>query len=299
MDSSASSLEGPVFPELIDLGRHLSPGVVCCVVSPACVRLLVGGWILLSIWPQGAVGSGEGSFSTPEVFCGVLCSRFSLSAPQRWPVSGIGMVLCLPPWFSDSIGSQVPFATGSPLGSCQCRLAFSSASSPGFLRSSHVYPSVLRGGCQSLLAGILFLLFFPFVWKSLVFGGAFWLVQISGLPSRCGRPLGRVSVSLSPLTQSDLRISLATGSPFGRSSGLVAIRSPFFFLRLFPLCLSAVALALSLLWICFLAQLHGLFWLRFACISLLLYFQLPSKGRSITTLGTRWHDFLYYFLDIL
>ena len=40
-------------------------------------------------------------------------------------------------------------------------------------------------------------------------------------------------------------------------------------------------------------------------LSLLLYFQLPStflpsKGRSITTLGTRWHDFfLLPFLDIL
>ena len=42
------------------------------------------------------------------------------------------------------------------------------------------------------------------------------------------------SVSLSPLTPSDLRFSLATGSPFGPSSGLVAIRSPFFFLGLFP-----------------------------------------------------------------
>ena len=37
----------------------------------------------------------------------------------------------------------------------------------------------------------------------------------------------------------------------------------------------------------------------FGTISLLLYFQLPStflpsKGRYITTLGTRWHDFYYY-----
>ena len=32
----------------------------------------------------------------------------------------------------------------------------------------------------------------------------------------------------------------------------------------------------------------------FGTLSLLLYFQLPSKGRSITTLGTRWHDFFYY-----
>ena len=36
----------------------------------------------------------------------------------------------------------------------------------------------------------------------------------------------------------------------------------------------------------------------FGTLSLLLYFQLPStflpsKGRSITTLGTRWHDFFY------
>ena len=39
--------------------------------------------------------------------------------------------------------------------------------------------------------------------------------------------------------------------------------------------------------------------LAFGTLSLLLYFQLPStflhsKGRSITTLGTRWHDFFYY-----
>ena len=37
----------------------------------------------------------------------------------------------------------------------------------------------------------------------------------------------------------------------------------------------------------------------FGTLSLLLFFQLPSaflpsKGRSITTLGTRWHDFFYY-----
>ena len=37
----------------------------------------------------------------------------------------------------------------------------------------------------------------------------------------------------------------------------------------------------------------------FGTHSLLLYFGLsstflPSKGRSITTLGTRWHDFFYY-----
>ena len=39
----------------------------------------------------------------------------------------------LPPWFSDSIGSKVSVATGSHLGSSQCRLAFGSASSPGVL----------------------------------------------------------------------------------------------------------------------------------------------------------------------
>ena len=37
----------------------------------------------------------------------------------------------------------------------------------------------------------------------------------------------------------------------------------------------------------------------FGSLSLLLYFWLPSKGRSITTLGTRWHDFFYTLLDIL
>ena len=47
--------------------------------------------------------------------------------------------------------------------------------------------------------------------------------------------------------------------------------------------------------------------LAFGTLSLLLYFRLPStflpsKGRSITTLGTRWHDFFFLllpFLDIL
>ena len=42
-------------------------------------------------------------------------------------------------------------------------------------------------------------------------------------------------------------------------------------------------------------------------LSHLLYFCLPSKGRSVTTLGTRWHDFLFFsayrvlfpFLNIL
>ena len=38
----------------------------------------------------------------------------------------------------------------------------------------------------------------------------------------------------------------------------------------------------------------------FGTLSLLLYFRLPStflpsKGRSITTLGTRWHDFFFYY----
>ena len=49
VESSTNCLEGLVFPELLDLGRHLSPGVVHCGVSPACVKLLVGGWMLLSI----------------------------------------------------------------------------------------------------------------------------------------------------------------------------------------------------------------------------------------------------------
>ena len=47
--------------------------------------------------------------------------------------------------------------------------------------------------------------------------------------------------------------------------------------------------------------------LTFGTLSLLLYFRLPltflpSKGRSITTLGTRWHDFFIFLLlslDIL
>ena len=41
--------------------------------------------------------------------------------------------------------------------------------------------------------------------------------------------------------------------------------------------------------------------LTFGTLSLLLYFRLPltflpSKGRSITTLGTRWHDFFFITL---
>ena len=44
--------------------------------------------------------------------------------------------------------------------------------------------------------------------------------------------------------------------------------------------------------------------LTFGTLSLLLYFRLPSKGRSITTLGTRWHDFFFitsfrYFTIVL
>ena len=43
---------------------------------------------------------------------------FSLyTTPQRWPISGIRMVHRLPPRFSDSIGSRVPFTMESPLGS--------------------------------------------------------------------------------------------------------------------------------------------------------------------------------------
>ena len=62
------------------------------------------------------------------------------------------MVHRLPPRFSDSIGSRVPFTMESPLGSSQCRLAFGSASSPVFLRSSCVSPFVHRSGCQLLLS---------------------------------------------------------------------------------------------------------------------------------------------------
>ena len=43
--------------------------------------------------------------------------------------------------------------------------------------------------------------------------------------------------------------------------------------------------------------------LTFGTLSLLLYFRLPltslpSKGRSITTLGTRWHDFFFFFITL-
>ena len=41
----------------------------------------------------------------------------------------------------------------------------------------------------------------------------------------------------------------------------------------------------------------------FGTLSLLLYFRLPltylpSKGRSVTTLGTRWYDFFFFFFSI-
>ena len=40
--------------------------------------------------------------------------------------------------------------------------------------------------------------------------------------------MGRVKIFLlGPLSRSDLRVTLATWSPFGMSTGLVAIRSPF------------------------------------------------------------------------
>ena len=63
--------------------------------------------------------------------------------------------------------------------------------------------------------------------------------------------------SLGPLSRSDLRIPLAAGSPFGTSSGLVAIRSPSFSIEVFHLCPSAGALALSPLWVCVFYGLFG------------------------------------------
>ena len=125
-------------------------------------------------------------------FCGVLCSRFFLSKPQRWPISGIRVVHCLPPWFSDSIGSQVPVATGWPKGSSQCWFVFGSASSPGFLRSSRVSPFGLRSSCQSRLGLRPLSSFFSFCLKE----PCFWQ---------------------SHLTRSDLRVTFATWSPFGTS----------------------------------------------------------------------------------
>ena len=206
----------------------------------------------------GCCWQWRGIFLCSGGFCGVLCSRFSLSTPQRWPISGIRMVHHLPPRFSDSIGSRVPFTMESPLGSSQCRLAFGSASSPGFLRSSRVSPFVLRSGCQSLLSWrpsssfLSFFFFFFFFFISLKvmflaepsdsFGSQGYLRLVVALWNEC--------VSLHPLTRSDLRFSLAMGSSLGPSSDLVAIRSPFFFLGLFHLCPSMVGLSPSSLWIC-------------------------------------------------
>ena len=44
----------------------------------------------------------------------------------------------------------------------------------------------------------------------------------------------------------------------------------------------------------------SVYWKVFGTLSFLLYFRLPStflpsKSRSITTLGTRWHDFFFFF----
>ena len=48
----------------------------------------------------------------------------------------------------------------------------------------------------------------------------------------------------------------------------------------------------------------SVYWKVFGTLSFLLYVRLPStflpsKNRSITTLGTRWHDFFFFFLDTL
>ena len=75
-----------------------------------------------------------------------------------------------------------------------------------------------------------------------LFGSQGYLCHVVALWNEC--------VSVHPLTLSDPKFSLAMGSPFGPSLGLVAIRSPFFFLGLFHLCPSTVALAPSSLWIC-------------------------------------------------
>ena len=125
----------------------------------------------------------------------------------------------LPPWFSDSIGSKVSLVKGSPLGSSQCRLAFGSASSPGvlgdFLSLSYCTSELLS--VDSRPASSVF-----FFFSLLLFEIALFLVEPSdsfgskGYPYRRGRPLGQCA-SLCPLTRSNLRVALATWSPFGTS----------------------------------------------------------------------------------
>ena len=74
------------------------------------------------------------------------------------------MVSLPPPWFSDSIGSTVTLATSSPFGSSHCRLAFGSASFPGFGGTFRVSHIGFRSCCQLLLGRrLLCLLFSPSV----------------------------------------------------------------------------------------------------------------------------------------
>ena len=88
------------------------------------------------------------------------------------------MVHCLPPWLSDSIGSQAPFATGSPLGSSQFWLAFGSASSPVFFfffggGGGLVFLLCFGAVVSRFSAGILYLLLI------LLFERALFLVEPS------------------------------------------------------------------------------------------------------------------------
>ena len=160
------------------------------------VQLASDCWLEAGCYSPLATGccwQWRGIFLCSGGFCGVLCSRFSLSTPQRWPISGIRMAHRLPSRFSDSIGSRVPFTMEPPLGSSQCRLGFGSASSPGFFRSSRVSPFVLRSGCQSLLS-----------WRPSSSSFFFFFFE-------------RVCFWQSLLTRLDLRVTFATWSPFGTS----------------------------------------------------------------------------------
>ena len=118
----------------------------------------------------------------------MICIDFFLS---------FGPVVSIPPpWFSDSIGSKVPLATSSLFGSSQCRRAFGSASSPGFIGefSCLSYCALELLSVASWLASFMSSSFLSFCMKE----PRFW------------RRL---------MTRSDLRLPLATWSPYGTSQG--------------------------------------------------------------------------------
>ena len=125
----------------------------------------------------------------------------------------------LPPWFSDSIGSKVSLVTGLPFGLSQCRLAFGSSSSPGFWREF-----LCLFCCASELLSVAFwAVSIVFFFSLLMFERALFLVEPSdsfrskGYLSDVPAPWDESLFHLVLLTRLDLRVTLATWSPFGTS----------------------------------------------------------------------------------